>query len=143
MDMPVPVSVDHIDHPLSKPGLRKQLTFNLPPNSMHLRTSKRPPLESKNRNDLTSTQCREADAFLKELRSCAQQLSPLETTLNDELRILERLYYKGVNQHRSALFWRRVEEMRKFGRRIAEMKLALMVEDLRFAFYLPEGAERQ
>ena len=138
-----------VDHPSSAYVIHfafqtngAQSSFHLP-SSMPTRTSRRPGLDPKDRALLSSTQCRDVDILLKELRGCAQQLSPLESTLSDELRILERLYYKGVNQHRSALFWRRVEEMRKFGRRIADMDIKRMVEDLRFAFYLSEGAERQ
>ena len=107
------------------------------------RYAKPPKLCGTPRSTVLQTIARKVDTVLKELRVCARQLSTLELCLQDELRVLERLYYKGVNQHRSALFWRRVEEMRKFGRRIAGMDLGRMVEDLRYAFYLPEGAERQ
>ena len=38
--------------------------------------------------------------------------------------MLERLYYKGKNQHRTALFWQRVAEMRKFGERVDEWTMS-------------------
>ena len=107
------------------------------------RYARRPKLNPQDRAFVRAAQIRAVDAFLKELRSYSQQVSPLVSCLNDELRILERMYYKGVNQHRSAIFWRRVEETRKLGRRIAEIRLGDLIEDLRYAFYLPEGGERQ
>jgi len=42
----------------------------------------------------------------------------LESALVEEWQILERLYYKGKNQHRSALFWRHVGEVRRILKRM-------------------------
>ena len=83
------------------------------------------------------------DAFLKDLRACAQRLAPVLSTLEDEMLILDRLYYKGSNQHRSALFWRKVEEMRRFGKRVLELQLGELIQSTRYAFYVVEGVERQ
>lgn len=81
--------------------------------------------------------------LLKDLRSCAQRLAPLLSALEDEMRILERLYYKGRNQHRSALFWRKVEEMRRYGKRILELQSFEQVDSLRYSFYVGDDAVRQ
>ncbi|PAV23221.1 hypothetical protein PNOK_0028900 [Pyrrhoderma noxium] len=82
------------------------------------------------------------DVVLKSLRSYARQITPVELSLSDELRILERLYYKSVNQHRSALFFQKVEEVRRTGNRILEVNIGGMIEDLRYAFYIGKGIER-
>ena len=81
--------------------------------------------------------------LLKDLRSCAQRLAPLLSALEDEMRILERLYYKGRNQHRSASFWRKVEEMRRYGKRILELQSFEQVDSLRYSFYVGDDAVRQ
>ena len=83
------------------------------------------------------------DMLLKDLRSCAQRLAPLLSALEDEMRILERLYYKGRNQHRSALFWRKVEEMRRYGKRILELQSFEQMDSLRYSFYVGDDAVRQ
>ena len=83
------------------------------------------------------------DVALKSLRSYARQVTPVELSLSDELRILERLYYKSVNQHRSALFFQKVEEVRRMGNRILEVNIGGMIEDLRYAFYIGKGIERK
>ena len=49
--------------------------------------------------------------------------------------MLERLYYKGKNQPRPALFWQRVAEMRKFVERVDEMHMDDVVESLRLSFW--------
>lgn len=107
------------------------------------RHPKRPKLTSIPRRDLSTSLHPHVDSALKTARQCAQKLAPLEPHLEDELRVLERLYYKGVNQHRMALFWRRVEEVRRLGRRVHEARVLGVTEDLRYAFYLGEDSERK
>ena len=51
------------------------------------------------------------------------------------LRVLDRLYYKGKNQHRTSLFWRHVEEMRRFCLRIDSLDLLGILNRLRHSFY--------
>jgi len=48
---------------------------------------------------------------------------------------LHQLYYKGKNQHRAALFWRRVVEMRRYGDRVQELDLPSLVDSLRYSFF--------
>ncbi|KAI8998704.1 hypothetical protein BD414DRAFT_475826 [Trametes punicea] len=75
------------------------------------------------------------DAALKQLKACSRRLQAALTSHRTELQVLERLYYKGKNQHRTALFWQRVAEMRRFGERVDEMHIGDVVESLRLAFW--------
>ena len=59
------------------------------------------------------------------------------------MRVLERLYYKGVNQHRSALFWRKVKEVRRLGKRVLEVGLGGLLDDSRYSFYCVGDGERK
>ncbi|KAJ7452469.1 hypothetical protein B0H11DRAFT_2073568 [Mycena galericulata] len=75
------------------------------------------------------------DAALKDLKTCARRLQPVLATFSEELQILHRLYYKGKNQHRPALFWRRVAEMRRYADRVEELSLLSLVDYLRYSFF--------
>ncbi|KAI0807095.1 hypothetical protein C8Q74DRAFT_1362639 [Fomes fomentarius] len=75
------------------------------------------------------------DAVLKQLRACSRRLQAVLSSCRTELQVLERLYYKGKNQHRTALFWQRVAEMRKLGERVDEMHIDDVVESLRLSFW--------
>ncbi|KAI0831229.1 hypothetical protein BC628DRAFT_1352838 [Trametes gibbosa] len=75
------------------------------------------------------------DGVLKQLKACSRRLQAALACHRTELQVLERLYYKGKNQHRAALFWQRVAEMRKFGGRVDEMHMDDVVESLRLAFW--------
>lgn len=107
------------------------------------RFAKRPHLKAIKKADIESSLISKIDAISKGLRSCTRQLTPLEQCLDDETRILERVYYRGVNQHRTAVFWRKVEEIRRFGRRILEVQLLELVTELRYSFHTDEDSERQ
>ncbi|KAJ7156018.1 hypothetical protein C8R43DRAFT_998843 [Mycena crocata] len=78
------------------------------------------------------------DAALKNLKPCARRLQPVLDMFSDELQILHQLYYKGKNQHRGALFLRRVEEMRRYGDRVEELSLLSLVDSLRYSFFAEE-----
>jgi hypothetical protein len=60
----------------------------------------------------------------------------------NELKILERLYYKGKNQHRAALFWKRVAEIRRCGQRLDKVGVLDIVERLRCSFFGHESKPR-
>ncbi|RDX56858.1 hypothetical protein OH76DRAFT_1336277 [Lentinus brumalis] len=75
------------------------------------------------------------DSVLKQLKACSRRLQAALASHRTELQVLERLYYKGKNQHRTALFWQRVAEMRKFGERVDEMHMDDVVESLRLSFW--------
>lgn len=75
------------------------------------------------------------DSILKDLKICARRLQAAFTSHQAELRVLERLYSKGNNQHRTALFWRRVADVRRCGRRVDETKLPELVDRFRLSFW--------
>ncbi|KAJ7285882.1 hypothetical protein C8J57DRAFT_1496582 [Mycena rebaudengoi] len=104
------------------------------------RSRRRPTLSHSVKSSLDPALHPNIDAFLKDLKTCARRLQPTLTTLSDELQILHRLYYKGNNQHRSSLFWRRVSEMKKYGDRLEELSLSALVDSLRYSFF---GEEQQ
>lgn len=82
------------------------------------------------------------DAVLKDLRRCAKTLSSASLNFSDECRILERLYYKGRNQHRSGLFWKRVQEIRRYAARLNPTVILGILEDFRSSFYAGETDKR-
>ncbi|KAJ7179692.1 hypothetical protein C8R46DRAFT_887301 [Mycena filopes] len=75
------------------------------------------------------------DAALKQLKLCTLNLRPVLATLSDELRILHRLHYKAKNEHRSALFWRRVVEMRRYSDCVQKLALPSLLNSLRYSFF--------
>ncbi|KZP24851.1 hypothetical protein FIBSPDRAFT_821679 [Athelia psychrophila] len=75
------------------------------------------------------------DAALKELRSGSRRLKAACSVFHDELKILERLYYKGKNQHRTSLFWKRAVELKRLCERLDGMNAFDMVEQLRCSFW--------
>ncbi|KAF8557794.1 hypothetical protein OG21DRAFT_1434695 [Imleria badia] len=86
------------------------------------------------RNAIDHAHHKEIDAILKDLRVSSRRLKTALDSFNDELRILERLYYKCKNQHRTALFFKRVSELRRYGRRLSEMDVPERVDLLRASF---------
>lgn len=77
------------------------------------------------------------DSILKDLKICTRRLHTAFQSQQMELQILERLYYKGKNQHRSALFWRRIEEIRRYGLRLTRQDTHSLVEGMRMSFWGP------
>ncbi|KAI0374813.1 hypothetical protein BV20DRAFT_960994 [Pilatotrama ljubarskyi] len=102
------------------------------PPRRHVRS---PPLVCSPRVSVDSAVSPTIDAVLKQLKTCSRRLQAALACHRTELQVLERLYYKGKNQHRTALFWQRVAEMRKFGGRVDEMHMDDVVESLRLAFW--------
>ena len=86
------------------------------------------------RSALPHVHHKEIDAILKDLRLCSRRLKSALDGFKDELRTLERLYYKCKNQHRMALFFKRVPEMRRYGRRLSELDILERVDLLRASF---------
>jgi len=75
------------------------------------------------------------DSALKRLKLVSRRLSAVLTIWGEESRVLDRLYYKGKNQHRTSLFWRHVGEMRRFCLRVNSLDLVGTVNRLRHSFY--------
>jgi hypothetical protein len=63
----------------------------------------------------------EVDSILKEFKHCLRALQSAFVSHTAELKVLERLYYKGKNQHHSSIFWRGLSDARRFGRRLNEV----------------------
>ncbi|KDQ60870.1 hypothetical protein JAAARDRAFT_565027 [Jaapia argillacea MUCL 33604] len=87
------------------------------------------------RSSLDASLLTSVDSALKDLKGCCRQLQTLLSVHADEVQVLERLHYKGKNQHRSAIFWNRADEMRRFGLRLKEMNLGNLLDVLRSSFF--------
>ncbi len=75
------------------------------------------------------------NVFLKSLKSHTRTLSALFAQHATELAVLERIYYLNNNQHRPALFWKRVIEARRYSRRLRSLDVHSLVDSLRRSFY--------
>ena len=75
------------------------------------------------------------DSQLKTLKLCARRLQSALSIQAAELQVLQRLYYKNNNQHRGALFWRSVVEIRRLLERMQKLDLLAVVNALRTMFY--------
>lgn len=91
------------------------------------------------RNSLAASDHATVDTVLKNLKQCTRHLQSALETQHLELQVLEKLYYKGNNQHRTALFWRRVSDIRRFGRRLEGADLHGLVEGVRISFWSSEA----
>jgi hypothetical protein len=78
------------------------------------------------------------DACLKSLRKTRRSISATLACYSTETEILKTLYYKSKNQHKNALFWRNVAQLRRFAVRIHEVGLAGVLDTTRAAFYSNE-----
>ncbi|KAG9226349.1 hypothetical protein CCMSSC00406_0003228 [Pleurotus cornucopiae] len=82
----------------------------------------------------------DVDGALKELKSAHRRLQVACAEFGRELQILNKLYYKGYNQHRLALFWKRTAEIRKYARRVDDADIPSIADVLRRSFF---GSEAQ
>jgi hypothetical protein len=80
------------------------------------------------------------DVFLKALKAHVRQLNVLLELHALELAVLERLYYKGKNQHGASLHWKRACEARRYGKRLQDADVGSAVQNLRASFYGCEAA---
>ena len=87
------------------------------------------------RASLDSSKYAFVDAFLKSLKPHIRKLSALLAQHVTELAVLERIYYINNNQHRAALFWKRVAEARRYSRRVKLCDVSFLVDGLRRSFY--------
>lgn len=87
------------------------------------------------RTSLTSSSHAHLDSALKELKLHSRRLQSAIVAHTDEYLILERVYYKGKNQHRTALFWRRVTEIRKYSNRLDGMAVNNIMDNFRYSFF--------
>ncbi|KAJ7063261.1 hypothetical protein C8F01DRAFT_1022721 [Mycena amicta] len=78
------------------------------------------------------------DAALKQAKASSRALQLLLASFDDELLVLHRLFYRSNNQHRTALFWRRVSEIRRYAERLEALSLLTLLDSLRFSFFDPD-----
>ncbi|THV07507.1 hypothetical protein K435DRAFT_259813 [Dendrothele bispora CBS 962.96] len=101
-----------------------------------LRCRKQPtPNNIFDRSALSPSKFSAVDAALKDLKLLSRRLHKALSLQQTESQVLERLYYKSKNQHHSALFWRRVCEMRRFAKRLLEFDVTGVVDGLRATFF--------
>jgi len=94
------------------------------------------------RSSLSTSSSASVDTILKDFKVFSRHLRTVVSAQGNELHILERLYYKGKNQHRAALFWKRVAEIRKYGQRLDRVGICDIVERLRRSFFGEEAQHR-
>ncbi|KAI0341705.1 hypothetical protein BDW22DRAFT_264895 [Trametopsis cervina] len=94
------------------------------------------------RDSLAADKHSAVDGILKELKQCTRRLQTALASQHVDLQVLERLYYKGNNQHRTALFWRRVAEIRRLGRRLESADVHGLIESLRVSFWASQESQQ-
>ncbi|KAJ3814285.1 hypothetical protein EV368DRAFT_33399 [Lentinula lateritia] len=87
------------------------------------------------RGSLLKAQHAAVDSVLKDLKLSFRRLSTMTTALADETQVLDRLHYKNKNQHRSSLFSRRINELRRYSHRTEDFQTCSLVNDLRQSFF--------
>ncbi|KAH9038340.1 hypothetical protein EDB85DRAFT_1933357 [Lactarius pseudohatsudake] len=87
------------------------------------------------RASLDSSKHSFVDAFLKSLKLHTRKLGALLAQHATELLVLERIYHINNNQHRAALFWKRIVEARRYARRLKSCDVSSLVNGLRMSFY--------
>lgn len=75
------------------------------------------------------------DSALKDFKLCIRRIQTVFASFQVELQLLDRLYYRGNNQHRTALFWRRIIEARRYGNRILAMDIHTKLDGVRMLFW--------
>ncbi|CAG8576623.1 10730_t:CDS:2 [Acaulospora colombiana] len=53
----------------------------------------------------------------------------------EEMHLLERLFYKNKNQHKRAIYFRKIEEVRRIVNRLKEMKIGSLLSEFVELFY--------
>ncbi|KAI0093615.1 hypothetical protein BDY19DRAFT_882013 [Irpex rosettiformis] len=99
------------------------------------RALKIPPPNTSPRDSLPPSDHATVDTVLKELKQSTRRLQDALELHHVELQVLEKLYYKGNNQHRTALFWRRVLDIRRFARRLEGADLYGLMDGVRVSFW--------
>ncbi|OAX44608.1 hypothetical protein K503DRAFT_728834 [Rhizopogon vinicolor AM-OR11-026] len=103
---------------------------------MNTRRSRAPPsISFSPRVSLDGSLHSTVDGILKDLKAYSRRLQAALVSYQDEIHVLERLYYKSKNQHRMALFFKRVSEIRRHGWRLLEVNISEHMQLLRASFY--------
>ncbi|KAG6337200.1 hypothetical protein ID866_1872 [Astraeus odoratus] len=99
------------------------------------RTRQPPPITCVPRSTVDPLLHKDVDGLLKDLKFASRRIQTAGVSFVDEMRILERLYYKNKNQHRSAPFFKRMSEIRRYGQRLVELNVWERAELLRTSFF--------
>ena len=75
------------------------------------------------------------DSVLKGLKKSSRSLQVVLAAWSTDSQILDRVYYKGKNQHRGALFWRRVVELRRICGRLRHINPDQKLNVFRTSFF--------
>ena len=87
------------------------------------------------RSSIDRSQHSLVDAQLKNLKFLTRKFQSALTSHATELQLLQRLIYKNKNQHRGALFWRNVIEIRRCSEQVDKQKLNESLSALRNSFF--------
>ncbi len=101
------------------------------------RSFRPPAAQPKNKSSFSTPITDVVHLQLKSLRTASQQLAPSKSQFEDEVKLLERLYYKYKNSHRPTTPWRKIEETRRICCRISECDPVALVVASRTPFYEP------
>jgi hypothetical protein len=111
-------------------------------NTLEMPRSARLSIPTRERKVLDASLYSSIDSFLKPLKATTRRLQVASTTMANEEQLLQRIYYKGKNQHRSALFWRRTAEIRRYAQRTKDLNLADLLHRLRCSFFGEEALSK-
>ncbi|QRW00052.1 hypothetical protein RhiJN_28070 [Ceratobasidium sp. AG-Ba] len=73
--------------------------------------------------------------LLKKLKTSNRDIRSSQKQLGAEIHLLERVYYKGKNQHGLSLFWRNVVATRRMASRVHEVNIPRLLEILAGMFH--------
>ncbi|KAG8904725.1 hypothetical protein FRC00_013818, partial [Tulasnella sp. 408] len=74
---------------------------------------------------------------LKALRRASKQAGSGVNTMDEDMRILERIFYKSNNSQRPTMAWKKLKHMRRLYWRLHECELVNFLDVVRLAFYPP------
>lgn len=75
------------------------------------------------------------DSELKSLKLLSRRIQSATIAHLTELKILRRLFYKNKNQHRGALFWRNISEVRRYAEKLQRLDVLNATNAFRNKFY--------
>ncbi|KAF5330901.1 hypothetical protein D9619_005553 [Psilocybe cf. subviscida] len=75
------------------------------------------------------------DNELKSLKLLSRRIQSAIAAHLVELQILHRLFYKNKNQHRGALFWRNISEVRRYAEKLQDLDVLNAINAFRNAFH--------
>jgi len=112
----------------------KQFSSSIPELSSYARMSTIAP-SSHPRAHLDKSGHTAIDSVLKGLKKSSRSLQVVLAAWSTDSQILDRVYYKGKNQHRGALFWRRVVELRRICGRLRHINPDQKLNVFRTSFF--------